>query len=156
MVEILKTNNPKITAVEWLIRILLGLTFIYASIDKIVHPQAFAQVISNYQIIPVMMAFWMAQWLPWMELAAGLSLISGWRKTGGATIIALLLLAFSIALGMTLYRGIDIQCGCFSTGSTNDPGMIIDLLRDVVLLALAGTLVIRFTSKKSGLVVREG
>lgn len=156
MVEGLKTNTPIIMAVEWLIRILLGLTFIYASIDKIAHPQAFAQVILNYQIIPARMAFWMAQWLPWMELAAGLSLISGWRKTGGATIIALLLIVFSIALGMALFRGIDIQCGCFSTGSSNDQAMIIDLLRDVVLLALAGTLIIRFTSKKSGLVVRKG
>ena len=33
-------------------RLVLGLIFIYASVDKIYHPAEFAQVISNYQILP--------------------------------------------------------------------------------------------------------
>lgn len=152
----LKTKSLKIAVVEWLVRILLGVIFIYASIDKIAHPQEFAQAITNYQIVSERTAFWIAQWLPWLELTAGLSLISGWRKKGGAVIMTVLLLSFACLLGLTLYRGIDIQCGCFSTGSNNDPGMFIDLLRDVVLLAFTATLLVRFTINKTGPVVREG
>jgi len=33
-------------------RIALGIVFVYASIDKITHPAAFAEAILNYQILP--------------------------------------------------------------------------------------------------------
>ncbi|MGA8240229.1 MAG: MauE/DoxX family redox-associated membrane protein [Desulfobacterales bacterium] len=36
------------------LRLLLGTVFLYASYDKILHPQAFAQAVYNYQILPDM------------------------------------------------------------------------------------------------------
>jgi hypothetical protein len=34
------------------LRLLLGAVFLYASYDKILHPQAFAQAVYNFQILP--------------------------------------------------------------------------------------------------------
>ena len=35
-----------------LLRLLLGVIFVYASFDKILRPAAFAEIIYNYQILP--------------------------------------------------------------------------------------------------------
>jgi len=70
----------------------LGIIFIWASIDKIVHPQGFARIIFNYQILPVQLVNITAIFLPWLELVAGICLITGiWLH--GATVICLGLLA---------------------------------------------------------------
>ena len=35
-----------------LFRVVLGVTFIYASLDKIAHPDQFARIVYNYKILP--------------------------------------------------------------------------------------------------------
>lgn len=34
------------------VRLFLGAVFVYASLDKILHPQAFAEMVYNYQLLP--------------------------------------------------------------------------------------------------------
>jgi len=127
----------------WLIRVLaigLGLVFVYASHDKILKrewtdagppptpratgPAEFARVVYRYQIVgpnatlPPTVANVLAVALPWIELLAGLLLIAGvWRREA-ALLSALMLVAFILGVGSTLWRGIDIEnCGCFSLGT---------------------------------------
>ena len=55
-----------------LIRVLLGLVFIYASYDKILDPGKFARDIANYHIIPFGLENSIAIILTWIELFIGL------------------------------------------------------------------------------------
>ncbi len=53
-------------------RLFLGGVFVYASIDKVLHPAAFAEVIYNYQIVPEIFINLVALILPWLEALIGI------------------------------------------------------------------------------------
>jgi uncharacterized membrane protein YphA (DoxX/SURF4 family) len=122
-----------IETVALLARIGLGLLFVYASYDKILDPEAFARIIQNYRLLPASMIRPTALWLPWIELLCGLALVSGRMLKGSLLIINVLMLIFTAALGLNLWRGIDTSCGCFSVG-TDAGGHTMDaLLRDLAI-----------------------
>ena len=73
-------------------RIVLGIVFIYASYDKILHPAAFAKVIYNYQILPDELINLSAIFLPWLELVIGSLLIIGIWLPGSVFIGNILLI----------------------------------------------------------------
>lgn len=136
-----KQNASKI----WMIifhasRFFLGAVFLYASYDKILHPQAFAQAVYNYQVLPDGLINLTALVLPWLELLIGICLISGlWLP--GATVISICILAIFVgALVFNLIRGLDIHCGCFSTETTEGPADLLTVARDLSFLAVAAYL----------------
>lgn len=96
------------------LRIYIGLVFIYASLIKIHFPVTFAENIAAYQIIPYWMVNFMSIFLPWLELITGLSLIFGLRTKASALIIGGMLVVFIIALNLSIFRDLPISCGCFS------------------------------------------
>ena len=125
------------------VRWALGGVFIFAALDKILNPQAFAQMIYNYQILPGALINLTALILPWLELLLGLLLICGWWL-GPAIILANLLLAtFFGALLYNLARGLDIHCGCFSTSTEGDPTQLWYLVRDSGFLMMGACLYYR-------------
>lgn len=126
-----------VTSLFILVRMFLGAVFIYASWDKIVNPAAFAKVVANYQILPQIMVNLVAWGLPWLEMVCGVCLLIGWIARGSALIIAGLLMAFIGALGFSLFRGLDIQCGCFSLTAEKSVPLYVDILRDAFLLVMA-------------------
>ena len=73
MIERLFTSQK----VSFIFRWVLGVIFIYASIDKIVYPSAFSDAINNFRLFPGVLIDLLAIWLPWLELLAGLFLILG-------------------------------------------------------------------------------
>jgi hypothetical protein len=125
-----------------IIRVLFGLLFIWASWDKILDPAAFAQVIYNYRVLPDLLIHPSAIILPWLEMGCGVLLVVG-RMTGGSLVILnSLLLIFGAVLGLGLYRGLDIECGCFSLGSKGEKVAWQTLTRDAVLLGLGLSLML--------------
>lgn len=129
------------------IRIVLGAIFAYAGWQKIVDPASFARSIANYQLLPPLWGNLAALYLPWLELVCGLTLITGWKVRGGALIISLLLLIFMGALSLSLYRGLDIHCGCFSVEGPPS-NLYIDLLRDGIMLAMSAAVLFRSELKQ--------
>jgi uncharacterized membrane protein YphA (DoxX/SURF4 family) len=124
------TNKYFIFVVRWVI----GLVFIYAAIDKIVHPDQFARIIHNYHIAPGNLVNIGALFMPTLEILAGLMLITGFWEKSATVVVTGLLLAFVIALSTALVRGVNIECGCFSTTS-KAKGPVIDLIiRDLLML----------------------
>lgn len=125
-----------------IIRVLFGLLFIWASWDKILDPAAFARVIYNYRVLPDLLIHPSAIILPWLEMGCGVLLVVG-RMTGGSLVILnSLLLIFGAVLGLGLYRGLDIECGCFSLGSKGEKVAWQTLTRDAVLLGLGLSLML--------------
>lgn len=122
---------------DWLhilLRVFLGMIFIYASWDKLFNPEAFAGMVYNYKILPPFMVNLVTIILPWIEMFCGLLLIAGLLTRGSALTINCLLLIFILALGFNLYRGLDISCGCFTTSPEAEKITLLTLMRDATLL----------------------
>ena len=121
------------------VRLILGVIFIYASYDKILNPKAFAEVVYNYQILPDKLINLTAIFLPWLEIMIGVFLIVGFWMPGTVIWCNILLVTYIGALGYNLAKGLNINCGCFST-TKGSPISIEHLLWDAVFLALSGYL----------------
>lgn len=135
--------NPCFT---FLLRVVLGIVFIYASLDKIANPEQFSKAIRNYHFLPVIFINIFALVLPMAEILAGLCLLSGFLTRSSALTIGLLLFIFIIAISSALIRGIDINCGCFSTSGGEK--VEIDLLIRDILMLLAVMIIYIFESGK--------
>jgi uncharacterized membrane protein YphA (DoxX/SURF4 family) len=132
-------------------RLFLGGLWLYASHDKILHPEAFAQVVYNYQVLPDTLINFTAVFLPWFELLLGICLIAGIWISGAAVLSTALLTAFAGTLVFNLFRGIDIQCGCFSMQSGSDPANYLTVLRDLSFVAVSVYLMGWYFSHKRAL-----
>ena len=126
-----------------LARIILGIIFIYASVDKIANPVDFSNVIDNYHISPVQLNNLAALIIPWVELVVGLFLIFGIFLEGSSLISICLLMFFIFIISQALVRGIDLHCGCFDLSQkaiSNENiklEMIKRIIEDFVFLLLA-------------------
>lgn len=126
----------------FVLHLLFGGVFIYAGAAKALDPALFVMDVRSFDLLPDPYAAWLAMFLPWLEIFAGLAVITGVLRKGGLLVLNASLLAFLVAIGISWYRGIDIQCGCFGgdPGSSNYVELIV---RDVLLLALGGYLQFR-------------
>jgi len=104
------------------LRLLLGAFFVYASVDKIWSPAAFARIVYQWQVAGPVPSNLVAVTLPWIELLAGLLLIAGISRRESALVVALLLVVFIVAAGSVMARGIDVaNCGCVSVAKAEAP-----------------------------------
>ena len=116
-------------------RFLLGGVFIAASVDKILNPGAFADILYSYNLIPDVAIHPMALWLPWIEMIAGILLIAGVWIRANTVILGGMLMVFIIALSINAFRGYNIDCGCFSTaGHGGGSDLVVLIVRDILLL----------------------
>jgi len=123
--------------VGWIVRVALGVIYIYASIDKILHPGAFAEIVNNYQLLPGDLVNVFALILPMLVLLCGLALIFGVLVRPAAAWAGALLVMFITAVSLALSQGININCGCFSTSSHARTLGINLILQDIGMLLLA-------------------
>lgn len=121
---------------ELILRITIGIIFIYASLDKIANPSQFARIIYNYHLLPGELINLTAITMPWVEFICGVCVILGIYKEGGILILGILLSIFAVSIGINLFRGVDLECGCFSVNSRAKSNSLELLLRDLGHLAL--------------------
>ncbi len=117
-------------------RLVLGFTLIYASLDKIANPDQFARIVYNYHILPEFLINVFAITLPWVELVTGLFLILGIFTESASFLASFLFVVFIIAISVNLFRGIDLNCGCFSTDPAGKKEGANLLIRDFLYLFL--------------------
>lgn len=96
------------------LRIGFGLLLIAASVEKLLHPMDFAEAVDNYRVFGVWLSRWAAVFMPYLELFAGLCLLSGIWLDAAVSINALLMVAFLILILQAFFRNLDIHCGCFT------------------------------------------
>ena len=125
-----------------LFRLLAGGVFIYASVDKILHPDQFAVAVNNYRLLPESLVNCFAVFLPWVELVAGTLLVLGQWQRSSSFVLASLTVVFIIAVSISLLKGLDISCGCFNTASGRKIGLQV-LFGDFILLAVLLILIMR-------------
>jgi uncharacterized membrane protein YphA (DoxX/SURF4 family) len=115
------------------LRLSLACVFIYAGFIKLLDPRAFAHAIAQYDLIPEGLLPLVAVGLPALELLAGLGLI--FEVRGSLTIIAVLLLIFSVILGYAVWHNLDIDCGCFTAEDlAGQEGLKMAFRRDLIMI----------------------
>ena len=125
-------------ALTRIIAILIGAVFIYAGIVKVMEPIAFAKDIDNYKMLSWPVSVALGFFLPWLEIAAGVALVTRWMERGGLLLLTALTTVFIIASLVAKSRGLDISCGCF--GSSSGAVGLGSALRaaGILLVALGG------------------
>ena len=132
-------NFSQRSIIALLCRVILGIVLIYASIDKIVHPAEFAKAIGNYNVLPFGLENLLGIILPVLELLVGTCLVLGIMIDGSAIIAGGMMVVFIIAISQALFRGIDINCGCFKVTVENGGHQvgIRRIIEDFIYLGMA-------------------
>ena len=124
-------------------RLALGYIFIYASIDKIIDPISFSNVIDNYHITPIILNNLFALFIPWLEFIIGICLIFNLKIHGASFLSIILLLWFIFILSQAIFRGINVECGCFDLNISDlddlelRKNMIKRIFEDIVFLGIS-------------------
>jgi len=121
-------------SILWVFRFVVGGVFIWAGLLKILDPLKFSQNIANYHVFSRDLSFLIALVLPWLEVLCGILVILGIFRPASSLLLSGLLGVFLILITVTIFRGLDVDCGCFgSMGRHVDYRL---LLTDIVLLYL--------------------
>jgi uncharacterized membrane protein YphA (DoxX/SURF4 family) len=99
-------------------------------------PEEMAAVLEGYWLLPASVIPAVARVVPWVELLAGLALLTGYLTRIAASTAGLLYAGFIVFLSQSMVRGLKLQdCGCFgSLGPHLTP--VQSLTMDSVLLIL--------------------
>jgi uncharacterized membrane protein YphA (DoxX/SURF4 family) len=117
-----------------MLRLIVGVTFIYASYDKVLDPFAFSIAVRGYQILPVSVSNLFAIVVAWSEIVAGVLLVVGLFTRQAAAATLLLLSMFVVALLIVMVKGLVVDCGCFSSEGGSQTGPLL-ILRNLLLMA---------------------
>lgn len=131
------TKEKRLKWLWILLRMVLGAIFLYASADKILHPEQFAHALSNYKLLPKELLNFFALLLPWMEVTIGVFLIFGLFEWVSLTLYNVLMLVFMAAIAISLMRGLNISCGCFTSDPNADKMTWLSMMRDSLILVLS-------------------
>jgi len=97
-----------------IVRLIIGAVFIYSAVPHVFNSMGLASSIYNYRLFPTSIIGLSAAFIPWLSLLAGLALILGIKVRAASFIISGLLVIFISLAVISMARGIDIDCGCFS------------------------------------------
>jgi uncharacterized membrane protein YphA (DoxX/SURF4 family) len=98
-----------------LIQALLGAIFLLAGLLKVGEMSDFIRTVEAFSVVPAPLAPTIAGIVAGVEVICGGALLCGIRQRSAAHVLAFLCLLFSIAIGINLFRGNTIPCGCFGT-----------------------------------------
>jgi putative oxidoreductase len=118
------------------LRIAMGMLFIYSGFFKALDPENFGRVIILYDISPEILMPYAAIIFPYIELVIGLLLFFGFRIKASSFLAIILMIFWIIIIGISIFRGKSFDCGCFELqqfGISEEIGWAL-VLRDIVFL----------------------
>ncbi len=120
-------------AVMWLGRLILGPVFIYAGYSKAFLPNNhfwpwfffkfslatnianFAFQVEAFKLLPPWGVQFVAHTLPFTEIALGFLVLIGWQLRIFGTMLAAIMVGFSVVVTRAYLLHMNINCGCFAT-----------------------------------------
>lgn len=117
--------------------ILLAAMFFAAGVSKLRALDTFEGVVHNFRLLPDALVRPVACVIPAIELAVAAALLLPATRLYGAWAAAALLVVFTVAVAINLFRGRrEIDCGCFSSELKQKLSWWL-VLRNVSLMAFA-------------------
>ena len=110
--------------------------FVYTGWHKALDPGQLQIDIQRYPVLTDGLAWAMAAYLPYLEILSAGALCFQRSFAAGRVVIGALLLLFIVALVSAWIRGLNIECGCFSSEAAGEPRYAWWITRDLALLAL--------------------
>ncbi len=102
--------DPVVTII---ISLCMSLLFLLAAIQKLRAPAVFRASLEDYGLIPTGLTGFTSVCLIVIELAAAIAVLFSTSRNPGLTAMAFLLILYSVAIGINLFRGRrEIDCGC--------------------------------------------
>ncbi|BCY05961.1 MauE/DoxX family redox-associated membrane protein [Actinoplanes sp. L3-i22] len=139
--------------ISTLARLGLAAVWLIAGATKVGDLAESARAVKAYQLMSYDVARVVGGVQPFLEIALGLLLLIGLSTRLTAGISAVLLVIFIAGISWAIYKGLRIDCGCFSSGGElgagRDTQYGLDILRDLGFLALSGILLWRPRSRFS-------
>ena len=126
------------------LRLVLGGVLVWAGLAKVSEPALFAITVRAYNVLPNAFINGFAVVVPWMEIVAGACLLAGFWTRSGALAALALLSSFGVAIAVNVYRGANLDCGCFGLDGTRG-SLNAALVQDLLLIACS--LVLLFVRK---------
>ncbi len=123
----------------FIMRMILGGVFSFSAWSKIMAPQALADAIVGFEIIPESIALVAAIMLIWLELICGIFMFLGLWARATVIVITGMLTLFEIGLISVVVRGIEVNCGCFGQFSEMTVGWET-IIRNMVHLIFCASL----------------
>lgn len=120
-------------------RLVIGLIFVVAGSQKLLHPAHFARTLTNMGVTLAPASLLVRVLLPPTELVLGTMLAAGLFVMPAALLIDVLLVCFIVAAGV--FRMQPADCGCFGW-MLNAPNRRALVRRDLLLLLLSLPLVL--------------
>lgn len=120
------------------VQIVAGIIFLAAALPKIADLVSFSGSVHNFHldpVVPVAATNLLAMTIPWIELIAGLALVTGVRPRAGAIVYTVLMAAFTIGVVAAMARGLSFECGCFGKAGSATIG-VKKLVENLAMLAL--------------------
>ena len=118
------------------VRLIVGAIFLMSAISKLAVPRQFAKDVQRYRLLPHPLASTFGYALPYVELVAALSLLTGVYANWAALAVVVMLVSFMIAVGVAMFRKFNLSCNCFGLLYRERVGWSTQI-RDGVLLAMA-------------------
>lgn len=133
-----------------LLRFCIAGIFMYSGAVKLLDVKGFANMVSQYGLVPDPLLAPVAIGLPAIEVLAGIGLL--FEIPGALTAISGMLVMFVGVLWYGVLKDLDIDCGCFSTEELKGQDSLRQALnRDFVMVAVCCYLyVCRFLRFKRG------
>ncbi|MDD5217173.1 MAG: DoxX family protein [Candidatus Omnitrophica bacterium] len=103
----------------FLVRIIVGIIFIYSGMGKLLTPLAETRALFyQYAFLPAFAVPWIALLFPWVEFITGSFLVLGYMTRLAATTIMGFTFCFIVLLGseLLLKGHFPQDCGCFAGG----------------------------------------
>jgi uncharacterized membrane protein YphA (DoxX/SURF4 family) len=129
-----------VTSISFAARFILGCIFLTSSWGKFVSFRSLPGEILDYQLLSKRQAQIVALFLPFAELIVGVLSIVGFGFALVSLLAIVLLLIFTGAIAINLFRGSRFSCHCFGNSSTMIGPMAI--CRNTLLIALACWIVV--------------
>ena len=101
--------------VQLLLRLTLGGLLLLAAITKLTDRAAFQTAVAEYKLLPHTLERPFAAALPVVELTLGMLLLAGLGTAIAAWVAVPVFLSFSIAIGVNMARGRELDCHCFGS-----------------------------------------
>ncbi|TDT95740.1 methylamine utilization protein MauE [Streptomyces sp. 846.5] len=144
--DVRKRSGAVVTGIGTAARLGLAVVWAWAGLAKISDPEAAAQAVRAYRLLPEALVKPFGYGLPFLEIALAVLLLVGLGTRVAAALSGLLLLVYIGSIASVWARGISIDCGCFGGGgavSASHTAYLQEILRDLGFLLLAGWLVRR-------------